>query len=1586
MSTESSLHSNALNFLSFMESGVDTRTGQYTLSIKLPELGANYFQGPDLELKLNFNPLNTVDSGWGKGWNLSLTQFTEHNQVLTTHTGETFKVTGSTGNRLDMKEQKLNHFHFYREPSGPGGNLRYRVVHRSGMVEILEMMGSQTGRIALPIEVYSPTGHKLILKYTPFNPAYMMLSSITDGHGQMLMEVERANGRIELRERPYQGDDGQPVARYVMNLINTSWVQSIVLPTPEQASWRFEYTEMLPHLCISKVETPTGAREYLLYQDGGHQFPSGSGRTPLPRVTRHIVEPGLGQPASTTVYSYPAMSNFLGYGIAVPWADDGLDNLYKHTGNYEYQTVETQCDANAKPLRSITRTFNRFHLLTSTRTVQNNSVHERFTTYDVRDASFDEQPSTLQLPIEERKRWSMADDVTRSRVETVKITYDTHGNETSRQLANGVTETSTWYSADAQDGYPGDANGFVRHLKSKTTTPADNAASGRKTAPTLTHHYRYKALPPLAGNDIELAHQVVEHSDRLVQQGNEAQALEETTYYYIDAPLAGLLHGRRYQEVLKRDKLETTTQYRFKMLVDPVSAHPVLETSNTVIGYDGTQRTTVQGRSLKLGETLYELDENGVQALYEYDVLRRATLERVSPGTAYEATRRYHYVLCASDGDIARQQVTSARGVTTETELDGLGRASIERRDNVHDARPGTFFEFKSIAYDALGNRVKETSTDWLQGSKMLTLVTNYQFDDWGEQCCTIGPDGVEVHDQLDPIGSPAHAGPIRRTWREGGQRRWRTHAVTRRGKSVRINQLARAISARTETWLNLFEKPVRERRLNALGELLAEREYSYDGLGRTLSETDEHHHTTTFTYDPFNRMLGTRQPNGTQLTRTYAAHSSEDLPASLVVTPANIQLPPREIGAQYHDGLNRLMGATRGNRTDYFLFIKGESRPRLHITPAGETIELDYNLQLTNDPISNNAPEDHASFEYHTTSARLTSSSNGQGRRRYDYNIANQLVAEHWDDQGSGKTWSRTHLSSLLDRVKSTTEANGIATTYYYDSRGRLESTRQGHLQAGYFHDDLSRLTRIISYDGASDQTLETEIEYDDQNHEIKRTWRQAGQVERTLEQVWDNDNLMHSRHLRAAGVSLLEEEFGYDTHARLVKHTCKGQELPQDPQGRSIASQVFSFDAYNNISLTLTTFAGGPRPERATFIHGESDPCQLQRIEYNPARPEPNPQFTYDANGNMTRDERGRPVRYDSQNRLLGFNPPGAPDTYGYDGNGLLVTALQAGKQTLLLHDGAQLRMAVRDGLETLYLHLDDQPLGIQQSGTGAQAPVLLHTSASHSVIAESQAGNLLGIRYAAYGDRHSDGPEHSPLGYNGEVLDPESGWYLLGNGYRAYNPALMRFHSPDSLSPFGEGGLNYYSYCQGNPVTFRDPTGHSSTGYTGYTGQSRSLEDLEVYLPYPSASIGFMFWMPLGVGLAMTAFSGASTLAFFLGGPVGKALSNTPPALKVVLIASSAASLALSVAGDIVSLEGVLTGNETTAAIGSILNIGAAIAGIPAMVVNSKLAIKNGLGAADIISDSFREVTKRVKESSFWKDPLDVLNIIPRAQLRA
>lgn len=95
--------------------------------------------------------------------------------------------------------------------------------------------------------------------------------------------------------------------------------------------------------------------------------------------------------------------------------------------------------------------------------------------------------------------------------------------------------------------------------------------------------------------------------------------------------------------------------------------------------------------------------------------------------------------------------------------------------------------------------------------------------------------------------------------------------------------------------------------------------------------------------------------------------------------------------------------------------------------------------------------------------------------------------------------------------------------------------------------------------------------------------------------------------------------------------------------------------------------------------------------------------------------------------------------------------------------------------------------------------------------SVIRAETRSGTVALAYAAYGHDPRAFAVCPSLRFNGELREWLSGNYLLGNGYRAYSPVLLRFISPDDLSPFGEGGVNAYAYCAGDPINSVDPTGH-------------------------------------------------------------------------------------------------------------------------------------------------------------------------------
>lgn len=118
-------------------------------------------------------------------------------------------------------------------------------------------------------------------------------------------------------------------------------------------------------------------------------------------------------------------------------------------------------------------------------------------------------------------------------------------------------------------------------------------------------------------------------------------------------------------------------------------------------------------------------------------------------------------------------------------------------------------------------------------------------------------------------------------------------------------------------------------------------------------------------------------------------------------------------------------------------------------------------------------------------------------------------------------------------------------------------------------------------------------------------------------------------------------------------------------------------------------------------------------------------------------------------------------------------------------------------------------DQPLALREDplansllfATDQQASVL------HNVTAQGHTPRT----YSPFGYHPVLGGLLNSLGFNGERPEAVTGHYLLGQGYRAYNPVLMRFNCPDSWSPFGEGGINSYAYTRNDPGNHSDPTGH-------------------------------------------------------------------------------------------------------------------------------------------------------------------------------
>jgi RHS repeat-associated protein len=815
----------------------------------------------------------------------------------------------------------------------------------------------------------------------------------------------------------------------------------------------------------------------------------------------------------------------------------------------------------------------------------------------------------------------------------------------------------------------------------------------------------------------------------------------------------------------------------------------VLRTSSEQIGFDNSRRTITQEQSLLDGKTLLSQDENLTQVAYSYDRLGRVIAEIAAPDSAqYKATRTFSYALSnGGTGQQATQTTTDSKCVETISYLDGFNRViKVTRRDaDALGGDPTAFRETYSATYNNRGQLISHTNTDW-EAAADKPLTTRYEYDGWGEQYRVIGADGVAQVTEIDP------ATQTLRTWTEstGGP-------LKKIGKS--------------RTTLNLFGKEDKIETLDTQDKVTSTRRFLYDGLGNCVEQFDEMGESTLFEYDLFGRVQATTLPDYTVLHRTYAAHSGGDLPIALEVVVNNDHI---NLGTQSFDGLERRTTLEVGKRLQRFEY-QGNQVSKM-ITANKKEITYEYIHGLIGSPVGSVAPDEQSSFNYDFQSAQLTLAQNTQGMRNFNYLSSGHLVSETWKDNTSGKTWETQYSQTLDGRPLSRLDVNGLLCTYAYDTEGRIESLTQGQLVVTLSYDNLSQVSTMTTQNRHSGQTLITTLTYDDQGREVNRLLELANYPAQTISQTFRGDGRLRARELQMDGQNELLETFGYDQRGRMVEYTCEGSAMPQDRYRNAIKEQLFEFDALDNVTGVYTLFSDGRRDDAISYFSPD-DPCQLIEVTHtHPDYPD-SCTLDYDADGNLIRDENGQTLHYDTQSRLLRVTDKDGQTVsqYRYDAHNNLLGVTQGTQaETLRFYQDDRLNRTEQGDQKVHYLNLGEQPLGQQQQNAPEKTLVLL-TDSKNSILGENDQSELRKAVYGAYGERNPDNDLQCLLGFNGEVRDEVSGWYLLGLGYRAYNPTLMRFHSPDSLSPFGAGGINPYMYCAGDPINFVDPTGHANRG---------------------------------------------------------------------------------------------------------------------------------------------------------------------------
>ncbi len=1396
MST-SEIYSQASNFLGFVKTGVDPRTGQFTLAMSLPLAPANHLTGPSLSPTLAFNSLaSTHDSGFGLGWslNLSTLTLTPQESTLSLVSGEHYAVDWensdvSVGGKLMLLDQKVQTLIATRMSDDC-----YRIDLKSGTREILKQQDNDS--VYRLCEMHSPEGRRLFIDWLPFGNGNFVPERIRD-ENRVLMQFIWQSGELHIINNP--DSEERSVIRL---LLSNNRLSSVYLPDIDQPfSFSYEAHAVAPGtdlLFPDRVSGPLGASDTVQWAtgDAGHQLPEGAPIPFLPRVAGWTHGTGPQGPELHRTYEWIGDHNFLGFGSdqAFDW-QQGRDNLYQVERDYEYEVIESQRGANDESVITITRTWNRFHLPTREVSRQGACEVRIDTLYGLDpDLTWEQQPAWCQLPHTIATTYTDHSRVHASRCERTEYSYDDYGNVLQVSYPDGIQEDSEYYPADGEQGCPPDPLGMVRYLKRKTVTPAPGREGDVAGASIISTLYTYEKLDSLLADGP--AHTVVsseqardETHDLVLETTWQTYVRTRDAHYGRDACSVNLLSGKA-----------TTTAYRYELIDD----HLITHTSVQGFENDAENRSvTRDSLSVLTGLVRQEHSEAGQCTGYEYDALGRVVRTVIAQGSAHEGVRtaRYHIADTISHAlqphctyNPVMIEQTDVTGQRKRSWLDGAGRTvRIEMEDL--DQAPGTFREIAGSVYDPSGRVIRQTSMDWLPGdTPPLTLVTHTAYDDWGHVAQVRMPTGVIQHTLQDPV--------LLRT------EQWQQSASKRGPRTVTLTDVCgRAIEQQVYDEADGLVRTTRLIR-DGLGRVIEQRE-SADGQTEIVTRTR---------YDAYSRVIERQLADATLISWTFASHSDAEHAESIAVTPAQAGDPmtsstatvePTVIGRQRFDGLGRPRTFEVGGRVTCSHYVPGQLPPSATTLADGKQIAFTYQSQSGNSLLSiEPANETAHRITYDPLLGQPVSATGELGRQHWTYTASGQPETDIWKVDGEEHVtrWNYS-LNGLLLGLR---DAQGTLHERGYDAVGRLQRLDVGAVQTFFTYDDFSRPATLTTRDPSNDRQLSKTLTYDALGREHTCTFELlSGGAPRTVIQTMNYNALdqLVSR-IWQDGEQRGEETYAYDLRGRLVRYTANDAAAPADPFGNRIVRQVFTLNALDGYERVVSHFADGSQDE-AVFTYAPNDPTQVMTITHSHTSWPARISLRYDACGRVIEDSLGRSMTWDTQDRLTSVSYNAAHCRYRYDPSGNLTDRQFEGRLSRSFFSSRQMTHEQR-GAEQLTLIGDgDRLFALSKLSKDVRQVILIGTDAQGSVRLEDD-GDLISRRYTPHGAQPVDGT-HGPFGFAGQRTDDLTGWSIPG-GYRPYDPILMSFLSPDSESPFGRGGANPYAYCGGDPINRTDPDGHS------------------------------------------------------------------------------------------------------------------------------------------------------------------------------
>lgn len=1395
---------NAFNFTSAIKTQVDPRTGQFLANLPIASLLGNNRLGPNLDLSLGYSPLSSYNMGFGKGFSLSgTTQLNLISSSLTLSNGENYKIIKGT---IKVRDQKLQNFklEFTNSVDDSKG---YTIFWKEGKIERLERVSEG---LYVTKKIISPLGRELNIQWV-WTGSQAHLTNIEDEYETLLnIEYNGSNNIIHVWPNSKESYKIRSLITNEINLTNLS-----LLTESETLNWSFTYSKVeSSDLLLTEINYPTGLREFVSYsQSQGFKPPSSSsGLNNTPAVISHTIVPGGSQPNTVTSYEY-SNQNFLGFNSNFGQWDSDSDYIYTTLTDYTYWSKATTSSSDDTIIT--TRTYNNYHLQVSEEVRNKNSITLSEIEYYAEPYVFIEsQPNQFQLPKRQVSTWKDT-SLNQSRSEVVETEFDEYGNPIWQKDPDGTITETKWYSSEGESDCPKEPNGFTRFIKEEIVTPPQVEEAGYKS-PVNRTVYTYKNLGNTScvvkdsessySNDILLQKSITKYNE--VKNSEFGRVIEISNTVF---------------------STENSDSYTNKFTIETTPSEDIFSTKTTCIGFDGIQFSSIKNISPYKGLLLSEIDTKGIQTSYTYDYLSRISSRTLADDTKYESTTTWEY---KNSNGVLKVSETDSKGNSLRTSYDSTGREILKELLDTDTSQE--WYTIESKEYNSIGETISSESNDWIissnKSSEKINLKEKYAYDQWGQLSNTTLKNNIQYIQEVSPIGLTTY--------------------------ETREAQNLKSFSSLTNFDNNGL--PLSQIIKDSKGIKISEKSMKYDGQGKIFEEQDELGNITRYTYDVWGRIETQTLPDNTQIKRTYAQHLLEDKVTSITVTGKDNKGNTKTwiLGTQEFDSLGRLTKTTSGGRTTSFTYEGISDTPTTTTTPAGEVIKNSLIPEL-GDAISQvKVGNIIQTFEFDPITSLPTKAQENNGSE----------IENFWKTSGAPK--STTSLikgeeereaffkSTLQKQLLEYKDFTGKTSEYIRNEYGLIEEIIDDEVSLNLEYDEFSRIISQKTINSKHNTSLKIELKYNDIDQEIYRKVidSQGGEVEIT--QIWNKKGQIEQKRT-SVNNQVLAENYEYDNRSRLVSYSAQGSPLPKDAYGNTFSEQSYKYDALNNITSLTTTLEDGSSNVTTFFFDNQKDPTQLTSLSHSHSKYPEEISLEYDENGYMTKDEEGRKLTYDSLGRLIeiqGKDTPGG--SYSYDPlNRLIQKKVNQGKSYSLYYDGEEVVNQVIDQKDLSRLI----KIGSQSLAVSLNDQITLTASNMSNTLLWSHEEN------EESGEFHSFSPygegEASDLipAFNGELKDPISETYHLGNGYRSYSPKLMRFNAPDSLSPFGGGGINPYAYCLGDPINNVDPSGHIS--WQGWVGIGMGILSI--------MAAGVTGGMSIAAsGGIMAAISSASTSTLILG----------------------------------------------------------------------------------------------------------------------